>query len=145
VIMRRDVVITPVSRMHHERLEWLSSQPIPNILRHDSNLSKRPQRCNTDRPRQRFAERGPIPLRCPLIVWPPEPREGRHDNSPGQDPPERSAGGSPPWVKTRPTPTFLFFKFGLTRFKRVNPNLKKRKGFVWTRNPGRRSACPGLV
>jgi hypothetical protein len=34
VIMRRDVVLTPVSRMHHERLKWLSSQPVPNILRH---------------------------------------------------------------------------------------------------------------
>jgi hypothetical protein len=47
VIMGWDVVLTPFSRVHHERLEWLSDQPIPNILRHDFNLSKKQQRCNT--------------------------------------------------------------------------------------------------
>jgi hypothetical protein len=47
VIMGRDLVLTPVSRVHHERLEWLSGQSVPNILRHDFNLSKNQQRCNT--------------------------------------------------------------------------------------------------
>jgi hypothetical protein len=38
--------------MNHERLEWLGSQPIPNILRHALNPSKSPQRCNPDRHRR---------------------------------------------------------------------------------------------
>jgi hypothetical protein len=49
VIMGRDVVLTPFSRVHHERLEWLSGQPIPNILRHAFNLSKAATMQNTDR------------------------------------------------------------------------------------------------
>jgi hypothetical protein len=52
VIMRWDIVFTPISHMHYERLKWLCSQPIPNILRHGISLSKRPQKRNADHPRR---------------------------------------------------------------------------------------------
>ena len=40
VIMRRNIVLTTVGRIHHERLKWLSSQPVSDVLRHAPNLAK---------------------------------------------------------------------------------------------------------
>ena len=49
VIMRRNLVLASVRGMHNERQEWLSSQSIANVLRHDLNLPKKSPKGNTDR------------------------------------------------------------------------------------------------
>jgi hypothetical protein len=58
-------------------------------------------------------------LSRPSFMWPPEPREGRQDNSPGKAA-EAAALGKPP---TQPN---LFFQSGLARLGRAKPDWKKR-------------------
>lgn len=57
MIMSWDVVLTPVSRVNHERLKWLGSQSIANVLRHNLNLSTKPQGCNTEHDNQEALDR----------------------------------------------------------------------------------------
>jgi hypothetical protein len=40
VVMRRNIIFTTVSRVHHKRLKWLSRQSITDVLRHAQNLPK---------------------------------------------------------------------------------------------------------
>jgi hypothetical protein len=61
VIMRWDLVLTTVGRVHDKRLKWLGSQPVPNVLRHVPNVSKRSPGCNYW---PRFAERKAQPRRA---------------------------------------------------------------------------------
>ena len=72
--------------------------------------------------------------------------KGQRDNSPGQGPPERSAGGPPPWVDaTRPRPS-LFPSFVFSRLEAwKKQNSGKERYSYWAPYPGRRSACPGLL
>jgi len=60
VIMRWDLVPTTRGRVHDKRLKWLSSQPVPKVLRHVPNVSKRSPGCNYW---PRFAERKAQPRR----------------------------------------------------------------------------------
>jgi hypothetical protein len=40
VIMGSNIVLATIGSMHNKGLKWLSSQPIPNILRHITTLPK---------------------------------------------------------------------------------------------------------
>ena len=35
VIVRRHIILAPVGSMHHKRLEWLGSQSVANVFRHN--------------------------------------------------------------------------------------------------------------
>jgi len=72
--------------------------------------------------------------------------KGQRDNSPGQGPPERSAGGPPPCVYALRPPSSLFPGLVFSRleaWKKQDPG--KGRYSYWAAYPGRRSACPGLL